>query len=74
MKAHVVKCTRITQRTTLWVYFLIMKYLLLIIVTFIMICIYFTTQSKEYSTTITVDSCEYIVTHSKDCKFCKMRQ
>ena len=39
-----------------------------------MICIYFTTQSKEYSTTIIVDSCEYIVTHSKDCKFCKMRQ
>ena len=54
--------------------FLIMKYLLLIIITFVMICIYLATQSKEYSTTIIVDSCEYIVTHSKDCKFCKMRQ
>lgn len=39
-----------------------------------MICIYFATQSKEYSTIIIVDSCEYIVTHNKDCKFCKMRQ
>ena len=31
------------------------------------------TEGTIYGTII-VDSCEYIVTHSKDCKFCKMRQ